>query len=196
MRLTTKISVSALAMLALVTSGCATYKAGTGAPATSRTIWVAPAVNHSYMPQIAVVISERVREAFLEDNVSLIVRKDEADTRLDITVTGVDRFGRANGLRVGTVDDTTGNVRYKSDRGLDKSYDVVIAARAVLTETRTGKVLLDREFASSSQALPSPYDLTNADNERMLIPILARDIARQVHDAIAHGWPVPSAANE
>jgi hypothetical protein len=196
MRLTTIISASALALLALYTGGCATYKPGTGAPTASRTIWVAPAVNQSYMPQIAVVITERVREAFLTDDETMIARRDEADTRLDITVTGVDRFGRASGLNVTTVDEKTGERQNKVDRGLDKAYDVVITARAVLTETKTGKVLLDREYAASSQALPSPYNLTNADNERMLLPILARDIARQVHDAIAHGWAAPAADHE
>lgn len=198
MRMLTTKSVTAFVISALLLSGCATYKGGTGSPANDQTIWVAPAINRSYMPQIAAVITERVRASFLEDNERILARKDEADTRLDITVTELERNGRARGLDVTDVEVKNGvkTTQIKEDRGLDKSYDVIITARAVLSDSKTGKVLLDREFLATSQTLPSPYAVTNADDERMLMPILARDLAKQIHDSITNTWGEKSGINE
>jgi len=195
--LTLKIA-AAFVILALLLNGCATYKAGTGSPANARTIWVAPAVNKSYMPQISSVITERVRESFLADNAQTLVRRNDADTRLDITVTELERNGRASGLTVADVEENDGvkTTTYEADRGLDKAYDIMITARAVLTDNKTGKVLLDREFLATTQTLPSPYVVTSADSERMLMPILARDLAKQIHDTIAHGWEVKTGSND
>jgi hypothetical protein len=180
----------------LLAAGCATYKSGAGdSTLGGRTIWVAPAVNQSYMPQVATAITERVREAFLQDNERTLARRDDADTRLDITVTEIEREGHAPGLTVPDVTEQNGakNVVSREDRGLYKAYDVILSARAVLTDSKTGKVLFDHEFVTTSQSLPSPYTTTSADQERLLIPILARDLARQIHDSIAHGWAAKTA---
>ncbi len=82
---------------ALLLGACASYKPGAAAQGTVESIWVAPAINQSYMPQVATIISERVRNTFLQDNLVRLVRKDAADARLEITVKQVDRTGRATG---------------------------------------------------------------------------------------------------
>lgn len=198
MRMLTSKSVTAFVIAALLLTGCTTYNAGTGSASGARTIWVAPVVNKSYLPQIAAVITERVRESFLADNEQTLARKDDADTHLEITVTEMERSGRATGPVVTDVlvKKDVKTVRQVEDRGLYKSYDIIISARAILTETKTGKVLLDREYLASTQTLPSPYSVTNADDERMLMPILARDLAKQIHDSIAHTWADKSGRNE
>ena len=186
----TAILAASLAMLC----GCASYKAGAGI-ANTESIWIAPAINQSYMPQIASVLTERVREAFLSDNIVRIVRKDAADTRLDITIDSVNRESRASGPYVARTTETSTGTKTEEtrDNGLDKAYDIILTARAVLTDSKTDRVILDRTYTTSTQALPHPYTLTSADDERMLMPILARDLARQIHDDIAHRWDEPSA---
>lgn len=190
MRIPTLKIAALLTLFALALSGCATYKPGTGASANTRTLWIAPGVNKSYMPQIATVVTERVRESFLQDSEDLIARREDADTRMDITITNLERDGRSSGLQVASAKDVNGvkTVTSVKDRGIDKAYDVIISARVVLTDSKTGAVLLDREFTTSSQSIVTPYALTNADQERMMMPILARDLARQIHDTVAHTW--------
>lgn len=190
MRMLTPRTAALTVLSALLLAGCATYKPGSGAPTGTGTIWVAPAINKSYMPQVAAVITERVREAFLEDGEGVIARREDADTRLDITVTQLERNGRASGLPVLDVQKVDGvnTVVTQNDRGIDKAYDITLVVHAVLTNSNNGKVLFDRDFQTSTQTLASPYVVTNADEERMLMPVLARDLARQIHDSIAHGW--------
>jgi hypothetical protein len=195
MRMLTPKSIALFVISALLLTGCASYKAGTGSPASTRTIWVAPVINKSYMPQISAIITERVRESFLADNEQLLARRNDADTHLEITITEMERSGRARGPTVVDVNDKNGvkTAKQVEDRGLYKSYDVILTARATLTDSKTGKVLMDREYLASTQTLPSPYTVTNADDERMLIPILARDLAKQIHDSIAFTWSDKSA---
>ncbi|MFA5257309.1 MAG: LPS assembly lipoprotein LptE [Opitutales bacterium] len=189
----TKILSATLAICATLLCACSTYKPGAAAKGTVQSIWVAPAINQSYMPQVATILSERVRVAFLEDNLVRLVRRDVADAKLEITVLGVEREGHASGVTVVQTDEVNG-VPVQSigtDNGLYKAFDVTLSARVVLTDNATGEVLVDQTFKASVQSTPNFILSSSADEERLLMPILARDLARQIHDAIAQRWDDP-----
>ncbi|GEM_PF-6502441 len=181
------IVLSGLASVLL--TACASYRPGNGSPEV-RNVWVAPVVNQSYLPGIGTVLAEKMRDGLLADNSLRLARKSGAEAILAITVTDVERLGRASGLTVRNAQDVNGVkvVEEKEDRGLDKAYDITVTVHAVLTDTASGQVLLDKNYDASSQALPDPYLLTNADQEAALLPILARDIARRIRDDLAQGW--------
>ncbi len=170
-------------------AACAGYKPGNGSPEV-RSVYVAPVVNQSYLPGIGTALAEKMRDGLLSDNSIRLARKNDAEAVLEITVTDVERLGRASGLVVSHAKDVNGVkvVEEKEDRGLDKAYDITVTVHAVLTDTASGQVLLDKSYDASSQALPDPYLLTNADQETALLPILARDIARRIRDDLAQGW--------
>jgi hypothetical protein len=185
-----KILTVVLAGLAgALLAACAGYKPGNGS-AEMRSVYVAPVVNQSYLPGIGTVLAEKMRDSLLSDNSLRLARKSGAEAVLEITVTNVERLGRASGLPVLNAEDVNGVkvVEEKEDRGLDKAYDITVTVHAVLTDTASGGVLLDKSYDASSQALPDPYLLTNADQETALLPILARDIARRIRDDLAQGW--------
>jgi hypothetical protein len=186
-----RITAAPLILVVLICAiGCASYHTGPASPAQAGTIYVAQAENDSFMAQIGPVLTEKVRDAFLHDTQTRLVRKGQADMILEITIENVDREGRVRGTEVEKVDVKNGQkvITTTNDTGLFKAYNVILTARAVLTNTRTGKVISDHVYQATNQTLPSPYTLGSADDERILMPILARELARQIHDAVAERW--------
>jgi hypothetical protein len=184
---------SSAALIALTFSACTTYKPG-AAPSTlpegsPASVWVAPALNQSYMPQLALAVTERIRDAFMDDMSMPLVRRDVADMKLEVVIVNVSRVSRAAGLEVLRINEE--GMSWDEDSGLSQAIDVVVEARATLTDNHSGAVLLDKVFSASSQHLPSPYRYNSADGERLLLPILARELARQIHESVAGGWTAP-----
>ncbi len=172
-------------------AACGTYKPGAATQGNIQSIWVAPALNQSYMPQVAVVLSEHLRDRFMKDNLVRLVRRDAADATLEVTIVSLEREGRVRGLVVPVKgEDDNGNPTYsnKTDKGLYKAVDITLRAKAVLRDNASDKILFEGEFSAGTQTLPGMYISTSADNERMLIPVLARELARQIHDAVALRW--------
>jgi hypothetical protein len=187
----TPISLILATLAAALFSGCSSYHAGPASPALAESIWVAPAVNETDIPQFGSVLTEKIREAFLHDTQTKLERRDEADVWLEITIKQFERQGRVRGVMVKQTEIENGvkTVKETEDTGLFKAYNLVIKVRAVLTD-KNNKVLSDKEYETISQALPNPYTLTNADEERLLMPILARDLARKIHESVAQLWDV------
>jgi hypothetical protein len=185
----TKFSLIITFLAAAIFTGCSSYHAGPASPALAESIWVAPVVNETEYPQLGSVLAEKTREAFLHDTQTRLERRDNADVWLEITVKGFEREGRVRGVNVKQADSKNGvkTVEVTKDTGLFKAYNIVIRARAVLTD-RNNKVLSDREFEATAQALPNPYGMTNADDERLLMPIVANTLARQIHESVAQLW--------
>ncbi len=60
----------------LLFSGCAHYRLGTGGQLSFHTLYVAPVVNESNIPQAVAIVSTQLREAFLHDaRVVLVVTR-------------------------------------------------------------------------------------------------------------------------
>ena len=59
-------------LLALLASGCAHYRLGTGSAPAFRSLHVAPADSRIALPQGAALLSTRLREALLRDSARLV----------------------------------------------------------------------------------------------------------------------------
>ncbi|HNX05506.1 MAG TPA: LPS assembly lipoprotein LptE, partial [Opitutales bacterium] len=179
-----------LTLAAIALAACSSYKPGGGSATGFHSIWIAPAVNESYLPRMGTAVAEQLRNDFLRDNSVRLATREEAETRQEITVTGVTRLGRATGQLVHHATEINGQkvIEDTEDSGLDKAYDITVTVRAILSDATTGTILLDKSYDASSQAQPNPYLLSNADDEMALLPIIARDIARRIHDDLAQGW--------
>ena len=185
----TKFSLTIAILAAAIFSGCSSYHCGPASPALAESVWVAPAVNETEYPQFGSVLTEKVRESFLHDTQTRLKRRDDADVWIEITVKSLERRGRVRGVTVKQADVENGvkTIEETKDTGLFKAYNMVITARVVITD-RNNKVISDREFEATKQALPNPYGMTNADDERMLMPLIANDLARQIHESVAQLW--------
>lgn len=175
-----------------VMAGCQSYKAG-APPPVAESIWVAPAVNASLLPQVESVVTERLRDAFMSDALVRLVRQDVADARLEVTISDFGREGRAQGVPVLQQDDA-GNLDVQEDTGMYRAFDLVLRADVRLVDSTDGTTLYEGSFTATTQTIPSPYYRGSAEEERLVLPILARDLARQIHDAIASRWETPGNA--
>jgi len=106
----------------LLFSGCAHYRLGTGATLSFRTLYVAPIINQSNLPQSVTIISTQLREAFLRDSrIILVNTPEEADATLTVRLLNYSRAGKT-GLR--------------DDTGLARNFDVSVEAEASLRDNR------------------------------------------------------------
>jgi hypothetical protein len=76
-------------LLALLASGCAHYRLGTGSAPTFRSLHVAPADSQIALPQGAALLSTRLREALLRD-ARVELRPDPGSAEAALTLTLVD----------------------------------------------------------------------------------------------------------
>jgi hypothetical protein len=184
-----QITLFLIILAAAAMAGCSSYHVGPASPALAESIWIAPAVNDTDLPQFGTVLAEKVRESFLHDTQTRLMRQDDADVWLELTVKGLEREGRVRGVTVRQAKETDGvkTVKEVEDTGLFKAYNIVIKVRAILTD-KDNRILSDKEYEASTQALPTPYVMNSADDERLLMPILARELARQIHESVAQLW--------
>lgn len=171
-------------LAALLFGGCASYKAGGPAPVV-RDVWIAPVINESFAPQVASIVTERLRDDFLTGTGVRLSTKDGASAILEVTLLDYARIARARGLPVATEDGTV-----EEDTGMSQAFDLVLTARVVVTDSTSGAVLLQREVSASSQSISHPYINSAAEQERLLLPVLARDLARRIHDLVASSWGI------
>ena len=178
-----------IASATMLACGCSSYHTGPASPALAEGIWVAPTVNETSLPQFGTVLTEKVRESFLHDTQTRLRRRDDADVWIELTAKGLERDGRVRGVDVEQKKTENGvkTVRTTEDTGLFKAYNLTIRVRAILSD-RDGKILSDKEYETSTQVLPDPYTLAGADKERLIMPVLARDLARQIHESVAQLW--------
>lgn len=173
---------SVMVLATLLFGGCASYKAGRPAPIVSD-LWIAPVVNESFAPQIVPVVSERLRDDFLSGTGVRLSSRDDASAILEVTLTDYSRVARARGLPVATERRVV-----EEDTGMSQAFDLVVTARVVLTDSDTGAVLLQREVVATSQSISHPYITSAAEQERLLLPVLARDLSRRIYDMISSSW--------
>ncbi len=171
-----------LGVMLTACAGCASYQAGTPT-ALARNIWIEPVKNQSYAPQVEVLLGERLRDAILSGPGVRLTLKDDAEALLEVTVLDYQRDGRAYGLNV-----AEDNGRAEPDRNIARAFDLTLVARVQLRNADTGEILLDQTLRSNSQSIPHPSISSAADAERLMMPVLARDMARQIHGLLIGGW--------
>ncbi len=153
-------------------SGCANYNLGSGGKLTFRTIYVAPVVNESNLPQSIAVVSTQLREAFLRDGrVSLVNSADEADVILTVKLVKYSRS--ASGSQA-------------NDTGLARKFDVTLNAEASLRDNHQGKFLFEKRQVEAVNEVFT--DSGQLQSEYQNVPVLAEKLSKNILNATLDVW--------
>ncbi len=156
----------------LALSGCAHYHLGSGGKPAFKTLYVAPVVNASNLPQAVAVVSTELRESFLRDGrVALVNSADEADAILTVRLT---KYGRSV---------TAGQ---STDTGLARKFDVTLSAEASLRDNRSGKFLFEKRPVEAVRQIYT--DSGQLQAEYQTVPLLAETLAKNVLSATLDVW--------
>jgi hypothetical protein len=168
---TTWLGLAALAVAALVLSGCAGYRLGptNGLSAGARTIQVSPFQNDTLEPRLGEPVTQALRKGLQQDGTYRLNTSGDAD----IVVTGV------------VTHFTRSPISYQPNDVVSvQDYALSITAQIKAVERATGKVLLDRAV-SGRTTIRVGNDLSSA--ERQAAPLLAEDLARRATMLLADG---------
>ncbi|MDF3057667.1 MAG: hypothetical protein K0R17_1882 [Rariglobus sp.] len=156
----------------LLLSGCANYRLGTGGTVSFRTLYVAPVVNESNLPQAVAIVSTQLREAFLHDpRIILVNTAGEADATLTVTLVNYTRDVQT---------------RQTADTGLARKFDIALNAEATLRDNRDGKLLFEKRKV---QAVRQVFvDSGQLQAEYQNVPLLAEVLAKNVLAATLDVW--------
>ena len=156
----------------LAFSGCAHYHLGNGGKLTFQTLYVAPVVNASNLPQAIAVVSTELRESFLRDGrIVLVNSADEADAILTVRLT---KYGRSVTACQAT------------DTGLARKFDVTLSAEATLRDNRSGKFLFEKRPVDAVRQIFT--DSGQLQSEYQNLPLLAETLAKNVLSATLDVW--------
>lgn len=157
----------------LLFSGCAHYRLGTGGEVSFRTLYVAPVVNETNIPQAVAIVSTQIREAFLHDaRIILVNTPDEADATLTVRLVDYSRASRT---------------RQSSDTGLARKFDVTLDARATLHDNRSNTAIFeDRKVQATRQVFTDNGQHLQAEYQN--VPLLAETLAKNVRGAALDVW--------
>ncbi len=157
----------------LLLSGCANYRLGTGGQLSFRTLYVAPVVNQSNLPQAVAVVSTQLREAFLHDGrVILVNTPEEADATLTVRLV---KYGR------------DAQTRQTNDTGLTRKFDITLTAEASLRDNRNNKALFEkRKVEATRQIFTDNGQQLQAEYQN--VTVLAEALAKNVRGATLDVW--------
>jgi hypothetical protein len=154
-------------------SGCANYHLGTDSALSFSTIYVAPVVNETNLPQTVAIVSTQIREAFLkEPRVVLVNTPDEADVTLNVHLVKHSREGQT---------------RLTSDTGLVRKFDVTLEAEATLHDNRSNKdIFKGRKLQAVRQVFTDGGQQLQAEYQN--VPLLAESLAKSLVGATVDVW--------
>jgi hypothetical protein len=157
----------------LLFSGCANYRLGSGGQLSFRTLYIAPVVNESNVPQAVAIVSTQLREAFLHDSrVILVNSAEEADATLTVHLVKYRRESASS---------------QTNDTGLTRKFDVTLHAEATLRDNRDNKLIFeDRKVQASRQVFTDSGQQLQAEYQN--IPLLAESLAKNVRGAALDIW--------
>lgn len=131
-------ALALLCLLVLGLAGCSNYRLGTGGELKFHTIYVAPVVNETNIPQAVALVSTGIRERFLlEPRVILVNSADEADVTLTVHLVSHKREVQTS---------------QTTDTGLARKFDITLGAEATLRDNRDKKdIFKDRKLEATRQ---------------------------------------------
>jgi len=161
-----------LGLVGLLLSGCSNYRLGTSGQLAFRTLYVAPVVNESNLPQAVAIVSTRLREEFLNDpRIILVNTAEEADATLTVSLTNYSRQSQTRQL---------------VDTGLSRKFDVTLDAEATLRDNRDNKLIFENRKV---QAVRQAYvDSGQLQSEYQNVPLLAETLAKNIRAAALDVW--------
>lgn len=169
MRLATLVFLVAFA---LGLACCANYHVGTGAEPRFQTLHVSVVKSDVLLPQSVALVTTQVREAFLKDGrVRLVDSAAEADAELTLTLEDYHR-------------DQT--VARADDTGLARRYDLILQARATLTDRREQKTVFANQPLKVTRGVFT--DSGQLQSEYQALPLLAEQLAERALHAVLDTW--------
>jgi PBP1b-binding outer membrane lipoprotein LpoB len=159
-------------LAALVLSGCAGYRLGpaNGMAAGEKSIQIRPFANATLEPRLTDAVTAQLRREIQRDGTFRLASQDDGD----IVVTGkITRYKRRE-ISIATADNLT-----------PEDFQVTLTVQVTARERSSGKVLLDNKLVTGSAILRIGTDLTDA--ERLALPILTGDLARNVTALLVDG---------
>lgn len=161
-------SIILLAFAAL-TSGC-NYRMGTTAEPPFSSITIETVKNDSFAPQMQAEMHRQLADTFAQEAVLHVVPSGGRG-RLSVTITDYRRD-------VAAVN--------PSDTVAAASYSMTLEAKATLTDVASGKVLFrDRPFRAM---LPAYAKVGFNRTESQTLPLLSRELAKNIKDAVVGVW--------
>jgi hypothetical protein len=152
-------------------SGCAGYKLGPtgGVRAGERSLQVNPIVNSTTEPRLGAALNQALRKAIQRDGTFRLNTRGDGDVLLNAQILRYIRFG----------------IAYKSEDTLTaEDYELVMEARVIATERRSGRTLLDKEVRGRT-TVRIGSDLASV--ERQALPLLVDNLARNITVLLADG---------
>jgi hypothetical protein len=157
---------------ALVTTGCANYRLGTGANPSFRTLYVEPVANKTLLPQSQPLVSTRVRETFARDGrVQLANSSAGTDATLTIVINVFHREIAA--VREG-------------DTGLARKFNLTLGALCTLRDNRNGRTIFENRPVSAVREVFT--DSGQLQSEYQTLPLLAEALAAKIAHAALDVW--------
>ncbi len=162
------LSFVALAF-ALLASGC-NYRMGTEATPPFSSITIDTVKNDSFAPQMQAEIHRQLADSLAQEN-ALHVVSSGGRGRLAVTLTDYRR-------EVAAVN--------PADTVAAASYQLTLEAKVTLTDAASGKVLFrDRALRAT---LPAYAQAGFNRTEFQTLPLLSRELAKEIKDAIVGVW--------
>jgi len=156
----------------LALSGCSSYHLGSGGKLAFTTLYVAPVVNESNLPQAVAVVSTELREAFLKDGrVALVNNADDADAILTVKLT---QYGRS------------ATASQANDTGLARKFDVTLDAEATLRDNHQNKFLFEKRKVRATREVFT--DSGQLQSEYNNVPVLAETLSKNILSATLDVW--------
>jgi len=164
------LAILALTML-LQLSGCGSYSLGTAGKLPFQTIYVEPARNNSYAPQVSAPLTDNIIERLQQHPGLKVVETGGADVTLKTTVVNYRRTVGATQSR---------------DTALAQSYILTLDCNITLVDNRTGEEIMPTRLVSAKQQAFVDGGFLTA--EYQAIPVLTREMAKNISNEVVSVW--------
>lgn len=159
-----------IAVMALYASACSHYQLGSPSKLPFTSIYVAPADNDSFAPQVQAMLTQQVADALLMEGIRL-TSKNVAEATLEITIT---HYNQAISAKQG------------DDTALAESFALEVKANATLINNKTGEsYFVDRPHSTQQQAY---VDGGFQSSTYQAMPVLLERLAANIKDTVISVW--------
>lgn len=174
---TSIVCLSLLISALLWCTGCASYD-WSRAELPFKKLYVEPASNQSFAPQIQAPLSAQLRQALIRDGrVQIIDNPKEADAILQVNVTQYNR---------------NASTRDSQDSEIARGFDINMRAQIALYDAANKTYFFrDRNLSVKTNAFtndPNSGEVTFALAEHQAMPRLANDLARKIANEVLSVW--------
>ena len=165
-------ATATLAMVLLLSTGCAGYKLGptNGMAAREKSVQINPFLNKTLEPRLTDAVAMQLRKELQRDGTFQLATHDDGD----VVVTGTIVLYERLELSFSPTDVLT-----------VRDYRLRLKAQVSARDRSSGKLLLDKKEVMGTTLMFVGNDITSA--ERQAMPLLAQDLAKNVTALLADG---------